>query len=77
MLTQENEIRERVVNEFKLVFFAIGGWRPNISGLSLARLEAVEKARLGEPFSKQEVFEALKAFSGDKAPRLDGFSMAF
>ena len=37
----------------------------------------VEKARLGEPFSKQEVFEALKAFSGDKAPRPDGFSMAF
>ena len=49
-LTEENEIKEGVVNEFKLLLSVVGGWRPNISGLSLARLEAVERVRLEEPF---------------------------
>lgn len=38
-------------------------------------------ARLEEPFSEEpfsnEVFDALLGFNGDKAPGLDGFSMAF
>ncbi|KAJ9682487.1 hypothetical protein PVL29_018413 [Vitis rotundifolia] len=66
-LTNENEMREGVVNEFKLLLSATGGWRSSISGLSFARLETIERARLEEPFSKQEVFKALP----------DGFSMAF
>ena len=75
--TKENEIREGVVNEFKLLLSTAGGWRPSIGGLSFARLEVVDRARLEEPFSKQEVFKALKGFSGNKAPKPDGFSMAF
>ena len=51
-LTEESEIKDGVVNEFKVLLSDIGGWRPNISGLSFARLEAVEVARLEEPFSK-------------------------
>ena len=50
--TKENEIREGVVNEFKLLLSTAGGWRPSISGLSFARLEVVDRARLEEPFSK-------------------------
>ena len=42
-----------------------------------ATLVAVEAARLEEPFSKLEVFGALKGFSGKKTPGPDGFSMAF
>ena len=34
-------------------------------------------ARLEEPFSKEDVFDALRGFNGDKALRLDGYSMAF
>ncbi|RVX21021.1 hypothetical protein CK203_002180 [Vitis vinifera] len=41
-LTEESEIKDGVVNEFKVLLSDIGGWRPNISGLSFARLEAVE-----------------------------------
>ena len=66
-----------MVNEFKFLLSTAGGWRPSISGLSFPRLEAVDRARLEEPFSKQEVFKALKGFSGNKAPKPDGFSMAF
>ncbi|RVX07796.1 putative ribonuclease H protein [Vitis vinifera] len=52
-------------------------WRPSLRGLSFERLEAVDAASLEEPFSEQEVMEALKGFCGDKAPGPDGFSMAF
>ena len=40
-------------------------------------LEHVDTTRPEEPFSEQEVLEALKGFCGDKAPRPDGFTMAF
>ena len=51
-LTKENDIRDGVVNEFKLLLSVVGGWRPNISGMSFKRLEAVETARLKESFSE-------------------------
>ena len=38
---------------------------------------SVERARLEEPFSEQEVSKALKGFSGDNVLGPDGFSMAF
>ena len=38
-----------MVNEFKLLS-AVGGLRPNISGMSFERLEVVETARLEESF---------------------------
>ena len=76
-LTKENEVKEGVVNEFKTMLSSAGGWRPSLRGLSFERLEAVDAASLEEPFSEQEVMEALKGFCGDKAPGPDGFSMAF
>ena len=66
-----------MVNEFKFLLSTARVWRSSISSLSFARLEAVERARLEEPFSELEVFEALKDFSGDKAPGPNGFSIAF
>ena len=76
-LTEENEIRDGVVNGFKFMLSAVRGWRPSIRGMSFERLEAVDAANLGEPFSKQEVLEALKGFCGDKALGPDRFTMAF
>ena len=70
-------MREGAVNEFKVLLSAAGGWRPSISGLSFARLEAVEVVRLEEPFFELEVFEAFKGFSGDKVLGPNGFSMVF
>ncbi|RVW41857.1 DExH-box ATP-dependent RNA helicase DExH9 [Vitis vinifera] len=51
--TEENEIRVGVVNAFKNLLFATGGWRPSISDLSFARLKLV----VGKV-----VFKAQKAF---------------
>ena len=41
---------------------------------TLNRQDAV---KLEEPFTKEEVFNALSTLNGDKAPGPDGFSMAF
>ena len=76
-LTEENEVRDGVVNEFKFMLSVVGGWRPSIRGMSFERLEAVDAANLEEPFSEQEVLEALKGFCGDKTPGPDGFTMTF
>ena len=59
-LIEENEIRDGMVNAFKVLLSTARNWRPDFSGLSFARLE--------EPLYEEEVFEALKGFSGDKAP---------
>ena len=45
--------------------------------MSFERLEHVDTTRPEEPFSEQEVLEALKGFCGDKALGPDGFTMAF
>ena len=57
-LTEENEVREGVVNEFKSMLSTAGGWRPSLRGMSFEILEAVDAASLEEPFSEQEVMEA-------------------
>ena len=76
-LTEENEVRGGVVNEFKLLLSAAGGWKPNISEMSFERLEDVETARLEKSFSEQEVLEALKGFCGDKGLGLMVFLWLF
>ena len=50
LVNKENEIRVRVVNEFKVLLSPTRGWRPNISGLSFARLETIEVPLTGEAF---------------------------
>ncbi|RVX18630.1 hypothetical protein CK203_006499 [Vitis vinifera] len=76
-LTEENEVRNGVMNEFKLLLSTVEGWRPCIRGMSFKRLEPVVATRLEEPFSEQEMLETLKGFCGDKASGPDGFTMAF
>jgi hypothetical protein len=36
-----------------------------------------DASSLEEPFEEREVWEVIKGMDGDKAPGLDGFSMAF
>ncbi|RVX12604.1 Transposon TX1 uncharacterized 149 kDa protein [Vitis vinifera] len=59
-LSRTLSVQEGVVNEFKAMLSSARGWRPSIRGLSFERLEAVDAASLEEPFSEQEVMEALK-----------------
>ena len=76
-LTKENEVRNEMVNEFKLLLSTVEGWRSSIRGMSFERLEPMDAARPEKSFSEQEVLKALKGFCGDKASGPDGFTMAF
>ena len=51
-LTEENEVRNEMVNEFKLLLSTVEGWRSSIRGMSFERLEPMDAARLEEPFSE-------------------------
>ena len=50
--------------------------RPTMDGLDFACIEEEERLSL-EKFMKEEVIQVLKEMKGDKAPSLDGFTMAF
>ena len=48
-------------------------WRVELDGLSFASLSLEEASRL----EQEEVFIALNEMDGDKAPRPNGFTLAF
>ena len=54
-----------------------GDWCSSISGMDFETLNRQDAVKLEEPFTKEEVFNALSTLNGDKAPGPDGFSMAF
>ncbi|RVX19182.1 Transposon TX1 uncharacterized 149 kDa protein [Vitis vinifera] len=53
------------------------GWKADIGRLQLDQISQQEAENLEIPFSEVEVHSALMEMNGDKAPRPDGFTMAF
>ncbi|RVW80244.1 hypothetical protein CK203_044823 [Vitis vinifera] len=53
------------------------GWRADIEGLHLKRLNSREAEVLEMPFTEEEIYAALMDMNGDKAPGPDGFTVAF
>ncbi|KAL6342305.1 hypothetical protein AAG906_007519 [Vitis piasezkii] len=66
-LTEENGIKEGIVNAFRSLLSNPGDWRPS----------HMDACALEMPFTEDEVFDALLGCNGDKASGLDGFSMVF
>jgi hypothetical protein len=50
---------------------------PEADGLAFDSIDPVEREMLERPFEREEVVQVLHDFQGDKAPRPDGFTMAF
>ncbi|RVW23170.1 hypothetical protein CK203_103008 [Vitis vinifera] len=75
--SKENGISEGIVNAFRSLLSNLGDWRPPLSRLQCETLQNVDAAALEVSFTEEEVYGALVGCSGDKAPRLDGFTMAF
>jgi hypothetical protein len=48
-----------------------------LDNLEFDILSDFDASSLEEPFEEREVWEVIKGMDGDKAPGLDGFSMAF
>jgi hypothetical protein len=52
-------------------------WRPRMDNQAFSSIDEEEKMWLERDFEELEVWEVVKGMDGDKAPGLDGFTMAF
>ena len=77
LLVGENNIKEGMARAFQLMFSKMGEWRSSIEGLVFNFMSSTNSAAFELPFSEDEVFSALSSLCGDKAPGLDGFTLAF
>ena len=77
LLTEDQEVRDGIVNEFQKLHSEEQGWRADIEGLQFNQLSSRDADDLEVPFSVEEIHSALMEMGGDKAPSPDGFSVAF
>ncbi|RVW34075.1 Transposon TX1 uncharacterized 149 kDa protein [Vitis vinifera] len=77
LLTEDQEVRDGIVNEFQKLLSEEQGWRADIEGLQFNQLSSRDADDLEVPFSVEEIHSALMEMGGDKAPGPDGFSVAF
>ncbi|RVW30931.1 hypothetical protein CK203_097321 [Vitis vinifera] len=71
LLTKVDEIKDGVRRAFHTLLSKSRDGRPTIRGLCLKILGRDNSRSLEEPFSEEEVFDALNSLCGDKAPGLD------
>ena len=76
-LSEENEIKEGVVNVFRSLLSNPGDWHPPLSGLQCETLKNLDVFALEVSFTEEEVLGVQLGCNGYKAPGPDGFSMAF
>ncbi|XP_034672581.1 uncharacterized protein LOC117904177 [Vitis riparia] len=76
-LSEEKEVRERVVNAYKYLLIENSDWKADIEKLQLEQISQQEAENLEHPFSEDEIHSALMEMNGDKAPGPNGFTMAF
>ena len=70
-------MREGIVNAFQHLLSEELGWRVDIEGMHLNRLNSREVEVLELPFIEEEIYSALMEMNGDKAPGSNGFTVAF
>jgi len=71
------EICKLIGQFYRKLFTEKCNWRPLVDGLSFDSILESESYWLERDFGEQEERKVVKAMVGDKAPGLDGFSMAF
>ena len=73
----EVEVAAQVVQFYKTLYQESGECRPFVEGLEFDQIGEVERGWLERSFEKDEILSVVRDMEGDKAPGLDGFSMAF
>lgn len=74
-VTEDAEIRNRIEDYYKNLFYDPLQIRPNIEGIKYHLISLYQQRWLERPLLEDEVMVALKILVGDKAPGLDGFSI--
>ena len=77
LVKEEEALRLGIANAFESLLTDPGEWRANPMGLNFSKLSASQEEILEKTFSKIEVFGALNDLNRDKAPRPDGYTVAF
>jgi hypothetical protein len=75
--SDSKEVEDGIVQYYKQLYCESTPWRPTLNGLPFKTLVSEEANSLILPFGEDEVLEAVRCMSGDKAPGPDGFTMAF
>ena len=59
------------------MFSTLRGWSPSLPDMAINEIGSEEAARLEESFSKEEIWTAISGLNSDKAPKTNGFPIAF
>ncbi|RVX00295.1 Transposon TX1 uncharacterized 149 kDa protein [Vitis vinifera] len=73
----KEELREGIGSYFKSLFEEPRVRRPDVESSLFKTLDALDNETLEGHFSEEEVYKAISELGGDKAPRPDGFTLAF
>ncbi|RVW48469.1 putative ribonuclease H protein [Vitis vinifera] len=76
-LSEEQEVREGIVNTFQQLLSEDMGWKADIGRLQFDHISQQEAENLEVPFTEAEIHTALMEMNRDKAPGPDGFTVAF
>ena len=68
---------DQAVQFYKNLYKESEEWRPFVEGLEFDQIKGLERGWLERRFEQEEVLRVVKELEGDKAPGLDGFSLAF
>lgn len=77
MLHSPDEIQDHIVQYYENLLTETEEWRPKLDGLNFDQLDFYAVSWLERPFEENEVYQVVSGMCKDKAPGLNGFSMAF
>ena len=76
-LSEEQEVREGIVNTFQQMLSEDMEWKAEIERLQIDRINQQEAEILEVLFTETEIHTTLMEMNGDKAPGPDGFTITF
>ena len=71
------KVANQVVQFYKSLYQESEEWRPFVEGLDFDQIGELERGWMERRFDKDKIISVVRDMEGDKAPGLDGFSMAF
>ena len=77
VLEEESEVTNQVVQFYKNLYKKSEGWRLFVESLEFDRIRDIERVWLERKFEREEILQVVSELEGDKAPGMDGFTMAF
>ena len=77
VLEEESEVTNQVVQFYKNLYKKSEGWRLFVEGLEFDRIRDIERVWLERKFEREEILQVVSELEGDRAPGMDGFTMAF